>query len=49
MRVTCTFAVKPATRGGVTLIGVTLGTPGDNISDTGLVATKVLNWGLAYF
>ena len=34
-----------ATRNGVTLIGVTLGTPGDDISDTGPVATKVLNWG----
>ena len=38
-----------ATRGGLTLIGVTLGTPGDDISDTGPVATKVLNWGFKYF
>jgi serine-type D-Ala-D-Ala carboxypeptidase (penicillin-binding protein 5/6) len=38
-----------ATREGVTLIGVTLGTPGDDVSDTGPVATKVLNWGLEYF
>jgi catechol 2,3-dioxygenase-like lactoylglutathione lyase family enzyme len=30
-------------------IGVTLGTPGDDISDTGPVATKVLNWGFKYF
>jgi len=34
-----------ATRGGLTLIGVTLGTPGDDISGTGPTATKVLNWG----
>ena len=34
-----------ATRDGLTLIGVTLGTPGTEISDTGPVATKVLNWG----
>jgi D-alanyl-D-alanine carboxypeptidase len=38
-----------ATREGVTLIGVTLGTPGDDVSDTGPVATKVLNWGFEYF
>jgi serine-type D-Ala-D-Ala carboxypeptidase (penicillin-binding protein 5/6) len=38
-----------ATRGGLTLIGVTLGTPGDDISVTGPVATKVLNWGFKYF
>jgi len=38
-----------ATRGGLTLIGVTLGTPGDDISDTGPVATKVLNWGFKNF
>jgi D-alanyl-D-alanine carboxypeptidase (penicillin-binding protein 5/6) len=37
-----------ATRNGVTLIGVTLGTPGDNINETGPVATKVLNWGFAH-
>jgi D-alanyl-D-alanine carboxypeptidase (penicillin-binding protein 5/6) len=38
-----------ATRGGLTLIGVTLGTPGDDISVTGPVATKVLNWGFAHY
>jgi hypothetical protein len=31
------------------LIGVTLGTPGDDIAATGPVATKVLNWGFAHF
>ena len=34
-----------AVRNGVTLIGVTLGTPGDDIAATGPVAAKVLNWG----
>lgn len=34
-----------AVRNGVTLIGVTLGTPGADIAATGPVATKVLNWG----
>jgi len=29
----------------VTLIGVTLGTPGDDIAATEPVAPKVLNWG----
>ena len=38
-----------ASRGGLTLIGVTLGTPGGDITDTGPVATKVLNWGFAHF
>ena len=38
-----------ATRNGLTLIGVTLGTPGDDISATRPVATKVLNWGFAHF
>jgi serine-type D-Ala-D-Ala carboxypeptidase (penicillin-binding protein 5/6) len=38
-----------ATRDGLTLIGVTLGTPGDDITATGPVATKVLNWGFANF
>jgi serine-type D-Ala-D-Ala carboxypeptidase (penicillin-binding protein 5/6) len=38
-----------ATRGGLTLIGVTLGTPGGDISDTGPVATEVLNWGFKYY
>jgi serine-type D-Ala-D-Ala carboxypeptidase (penicillin-binding protein 5/6) len=36
-----------ATRNGLTLIGVTLGTPGDDIAATGPQATKVLNWGFA--
>jgi serine-type D-Ala-D-Ala carboxypeptidase (penicillin-binding protein 5/6) len=38
-----------ATRDGVTLIGVTLGTPGDDITATGPVATRVLNWGFSHF
>ncbi len=38
-----------ATRNGVTLIGVTLGTPGDSIAATGPVATRVLNWGFSQF
>lgn len=38
-----------AARNGVTLIGVTLGTPGEDISDTGPVATKVLNWGFQQY
>jgi D-alanyl-D-alanine carboxypeptidase (penicillin-binding protein 5/6) len=38
-----------ATRNGLTLIGVTLGTPGDDISVTGPVAAKVLNWGFTWF
>jgi serine-type D-Ala-D-Ala carboxypeptidase (penicillin-binding protein 5/6) len=38
-----------ATRDGLTLIGVTLGTPGDDISDAGPVATKVLDWGFEHF
>jgi serine-type D-Ala-D-Ala carboxypeptidase (penicillin-binding protein 5/6) len=38
-----------ATRHGLTLIGVTLGTPGDDVAVTGPVATKVLNWGFAHF
>ncbi len=38
-----------ATRDGLTLIGVTLGTPGDDVAVTGPVATKVLNWGFAHF
>jgi D-alanyl-D-alanine carboxypeptidase (penicillin-binding protein 5/6) len=38
-----------ATRGGLTLIGVTLGTPGDDVSATGPVATKLLNWGFANY
>jgi len=38
-----------ATQNGLTLIGVTLGTPGDDITATGSVATKVLNWGFSQF
>jgi serine-type D-Ala-D-Ala carboxypeptidase (penicillin-binding protein 5/6) len=38
-----------ATRNGLTLIGVTLGTPGDDITVTGPVATQVLNWGFSHF
>ena len=38
-----------AARGGLTLIGVTLGTPGDDISGTGPTATKVLNWGFGHY
>jgi len=38
-----------AVRNGVTLIGVTLGTPGAEISATGSVATKVLNWGFGWY
>ena len=38
-----------ATQNGLTLIGVTLGTPGEDISVTGPIATKILNWGFGYF
>jgi serine-type D-Ala-D-Ala carboxypeptidase (penicillin-binding protein 5/6) len=38
-----------ATQNGLTLIGVTLGTPGDDITATGPVATRVLNWGFSNF
>ena len=38
-----------ASQNGVTLIGVTLGTPGDDITATGPVATRVLNWGFSQF
>ncbi len=38
-----------ATQNGLTLIGVTLGTPGDDITVTGSVATTVLNWGFSHF
>jgi serine-type D-Ala-D-Ala carboxypeptidase (penicillin-binding protein 5/6) len=38
-----------ATQNGLTLIGVTLGTPGDDITVTGPVATTVLNWGFSHF
>jgi serine-type D-Ala-D-Ala carboxypeptidase (penicillin-binding protein 5/6) len=38
-----------ATQNGVTLIGVTLGTPGDDVTVTGPVATTLLNWGFSQF
>ncbi len=38
-----------ATQNGLTLIGATLGTPGDDITATGPVATRVLNWGFSHF
>jgi serine-type D-Ala-D-Ala carboxypeptidase (penicillin-binding protein 5/6) len=38
-----------ATRNGLTLIGVTLGIPGDDITVTGPVATWFLNWGFSHF
>ncbi len=38
-----------ATRNGLTLIGVTLGTPGSDITVTGPEATRVLNWGFSHF
>ena len=38
-----------ATQNGLTLIGVALGTPGDDITVTGPVATRVLNWGFSHF
>jgi serine-type D-Ala-D-Ala carboxypeptidase (penicillin-binding protein 5/6) len=38
-----------ATQNGLTLIGVTLGTPGDDVTVTGPVATEVLNWGFSNF
>jgi serine-type D-Ala-D-Ala carboxypeptidase (penicillin-binding protein 5/6) len=38
-----------ATQNGLTLIGVTLGTPGDDITVTGPVAARVLNWGFSHF
>jgi serine-type D-Ala-D-Ala carboxypeptidase (penicillin-binding protein 5/6) len=37
-----------ATQNGLTLIGVTLGTPGEDITATGPVATRVLNWGFSH-
>ena len=36
-----------ATQNGLTLIGVTLGTPGDDVTATGPVAARVLNWGFS--
>ena len=38
-----------ATQNGLTLIGVTLGTPGDDITATGPAASRVLNWGFSHF
>jgi serine-type D-Ala-D-Ala carboxypeptidase (penicillin-binding protein 5/6) len=38
-----------ATRNGLTLIGVTLGTPGDDITATGPPASRLLNWGFNEF
>jgi len=38
-----------AARGGLTLIGVSLGTPGDDITATGPVATRILDWGFSNF
>jgi serine-type D-Ala-D-Ala carboxypeptidase (penicillin-binding protein 5/6) len=38
-----------ATRDGLSLIGVVLGTPGDDVSATGPVATRLLNWGFSNF
>ena len=38
-----------ATQNGLTVIGVTLGTPGDDITATDPVATRVLNWGFSHF
>jgi serine-type D-Ala-D-Ala carboxypeptidase (penicillin-binding protein 5/6) len=38
-----------ATQHGVTLIGVTLGTPGGDVAATGPVAARVLNWGFSQF
>jgi serine-type D-Ala-D-Ala carboxypeptidase (penicillin-binding protein 5/6) len=38
-----------AAQNGLTLIGVTLGTPGDDVTVTGPVATTVLNWGFSQF
>jgi serine-type D-Ala-D-Ala carboxypeptidase (penicillin-binding protein 5/6) len=38
-----------ATRNGLSLIGVTLGTPGDDVTATGPVATRILNWGFSQF
>jgi D-alanyl-D-alanine carboxypeptidase (penicillin-binding protein 5/6) len=38
-----------ATQNGLTLIGATLGTLGDDVTVTGPVATTVLNWGFSQF
>ncbi|MGB6456197.1 MAG: D-alanyl-D-alanine carboxypeptidase [Streptosporangiaceae bacterium] len=38
-----------ATQNGLTLIGLTLGTPGDDVTVAGPVATSVLNWGFSQF
>lgn len=38
-----------AARNGLSLIGVVLSTPGDDVSATGPVAARLLNWGFSYF
>jgi serine-type D-Ala-D-Ala carboxypeptidase (penicillin-binding protein 5/6) len=38
-----------ATQNGLSLIGVTLGTPGDDVTATGPVATRILGWGFSQF
>jgi serine-type D-Ala-D-Ala carboxypeptidase (penicillin-binding protein 5/6) len=38
-----------ATQNGLSLIGVTLGTPGDDVTATGPVATRILSWGFSQF
>jgi serine-type D-Ala-D-Ala carboxypeptidase (penicillin-binding protein 5/6) len=38
-----------ANHNGLTLIGVTLGVPGQDVSVTGPAATQVLNWGFSHF
>ena len=38
-----------ATQGGLTLIGVTLDSPGDDTTATGPAVTRLLNWGFSHF
>jgi serine-type D-Ala-D-Ala carboxypeptidase (penicillin-binding protein 5/6) len=38
-----------ATQNGLSLIGVTLGTPGGDVTATGPVAARILNWGFSNF
>jgi D-alanyl-D-alanine carboxypeptidase (penicillin-binding protein 5/6) len=38
-----------ATQSGLTLIGVTLGSPGDDTTVTGPAVTRLLNWGFSHF
>jgi len=38
-----------ATQNGQTLIGAILGTPGDDVTATGPVATRILNWGFSQY